>query len=516
MDNRTVLLPAISPSATTGITSTTQFSLEVVPSPVAQIRFPAGTLNIALLGVDTRPRQSKEDIRPGVGGANSDVIIIASIQPTIPAISLLSIPRDTLVYLPNWRYGKVNTAYPRGPDYFKQTIKYNFGINVDYFVSVNFSAVVNAVNTLGGIDVIATCPLYQVFPKDPYYLANDATPLTVTVPYTDTFTGQVWQPGEAVPTQTIWIPRAGVYTLNGLQTLAYARARYGVPGGDIDRGRRTQKVARAMLTKARANGLSFFAQLPTLIEQFGRNVTTDLSAQQILSLATFANQLDDTIILSRYFDGVGLTGMNLPEVGSILVPNRANISSYLQQAMNVPLNQQSGGGVTVAFYNGTGWDDFSAPAVDRLRELEFNVVSITEMDEPVTRTQVIDFNTTTKGSATPRLQRAFNLKPEQIVSQPSEDGPRYRIVAGRDFDPCYFRNTETAATISTTRAVAPTVVPTLDPNAPTPDPATVPTPTSTPDPALLPTPEPAPDPNQLPTLPPANPPVPPVEPTPEG
>ncbi len=475
-----------------------------MPGPVAPVRLPAGTLNIALLGVDTRPRQSKGDIRPGVGGANSDVIIIASIQPTIPAVTLLSIPRDTLVYLPNWRYGKVNTAFPRGPDYFKQTIKYNFGVNIDYFVSVNFAAVVNAVGTLGGVDVVATCSLYQVFTRDPYYLADNTTPLTVTMPYTDSFTGEVWQPGQAVPTQTIWIPRAGEYSLNGMQTLAYARARYGVPGGDIDRGRRTQKVIRAMLNKARSNGLVFFAQLPALIEQFGRNVSTDLTPDQILSLATFANQLDDAVIRSRYFDGVGLTGMNLPEVGSILVPNRENIAWYLQQAFNVPLNQQANEGAQVELWNGTGWDDFAAPASDRLRELDFAVVSVKELDEVVTRTQVIDFSTTTKGSALPKLQRAFNLKADQITAQPQADGPRYRIIVGRDFDPCYFRNVApaAAATATGTVPITPTVAPTLDLNAPTlvPTLAVAPEVTATIDPALL------------PTLPPSTPPAP----TPEG
>jgi anionic cell wall polymer biosynthesis LytR-Cps2A-Psr (LCP) family protein len=507
----------------TGITATTAFSINIVPPPVAPVKLPPGTINIALIGVDTRP---------GAGGANSDVIIIASIQPDIPAVTMLSIPRDTLAYIPNTRMAKINTAYARGgPELFKQTIKYNIGLNVDYYVTVNFAAVVRAVNTLGGIDVVASCQLYQVFPKDPYYFADAATPLTVTRPYTDTFTGEVWEPGTLVPTQTIWIPRPGVYTLNGLQTLAYARARYGVPGGDIDRGRRTQKVVRAMLSKAKSNGLATFAQLPSLIEQFGANVKTDLSLDQILALASLADRIDDGVIRSRYFDGVGLTGANLPVVGSILIPNRDNITYYVQQAMNVPLNQQAGAGVPIEFVNATGNPDMNVVATDRLRELGFEVVDTMDAEQVISQTQIVDFTTTTKGSALPRLQSAFKVKAQNIVAEPVEDGPRYRIVAGRDFDPCYANNYAFfQGSIAQPTAVAPTPDPnapptatpdpnapptaTLDPNAVTPAPQPEETPAApTPDPNAT---APTVDPNALPTVQPTAPPAEPPEPTPEG
>ncbi|MFC1464279.1 MAG: LCP family protein [Candidatus Brachytrichaceae bacterium NZ_4S206] len=427
-----VALPEVPISATTGITATALFSLTEVPPPVAPVKLPPGVINIALLGVDTRP---------GDKGMLTDVIIIASIDPNVPAVTLLSIPRDTLVYIPNRRMAKVNTAFAAGPDVFKQTIKYNFGLNVDYYATVNFAGLVNAVNTLGGIEVIATCPLYQVFPKDPYYLADPATPLTVTVPYTDSFTGEVWQPGQAVPTQTVYIPRPGVYTLNGMQALAYARARYGVPGGDVDRTRRAQRVVRALLHKARNDGLITITRLPALLDQFARNVKTDLTLDQILSLATQADRFDDSIIRSRYFDGVGMTSTTLPVVGAVLIPDRDNITTYLQMAMNVPLNQQAGSGIPVEVWNGTRQPDFGIVAADRLRELGFNVVHIQDADGVYSKTQVIDFTTTAKGSAIPLLQRVLGVRPENIIAQPNPDGPRYRIIAGQDFDPCYYKTT---------------------------------------------------------------------------
>jgi anionic cell wall polymer biosynthesis LytR-Cps2A-Psr (LCP) family protein len=448
LNGRNVPAALVAEGATTGITTTTPFSLTEVPPPVPLVRLPEGTINIALLGIDTRPRR---------GGANTDVIIIASINPHAPAVTMLSIPRDTLVYIPNWKMGKVNTAFAHGgPELFKQTIKYNFGLNVDYFATVNFAGVVRAVETLGGIEVIATCPLYQVFPKDPYYFADAVTPLTVTVPYTDTFTGEVWQPGTLVPTQTIYIPRPGVYTLNGMQALAFARARYGVPGGDIDRGRRTQRVVRGLLNKARSADV--LTQLPALLAQFQNNVKTDLTLDNILFLARQADKISDGVIRSRYFEGVGLTGANFSPVGSVLIPNRDNIQPYLQQALNVALNQLPNEGIPIEIWNGTQYEDLGVVAADRFKELGFNVVDIRPADQPYSKTTVIDFTTTQKGSAIPLLQRTFGIKNDHIVSQPNPDGPRYRIILGPDFNPCYYNSAPAARPTAT-----PT--PTPDPNA---------------------------------------------------
>ena len=493
----------------TAIAPTAAISLDVAPPAVSPVRLPAGTINMALLGIDTRPQG---------GSKNSDVIIIASMQPDVPAITLLSIPRDTLVWIPSrQRFGKVNTAYAYGGfDSFKQMMKYNFGLNIDNHVAVNFSALVNTVNTLGGIDIVAACPLYQVFPKDPYYFADDTSPLTVTVPYTDTFTGEVWQPGQAVPTQTINIPGPGVYTLNGLQTLAFARARYGVPGGDIDRGHRTQQVVRGLFNQAKGDWLATLTKLPRLMNQVGRNVLTDMTPDQILALSKLAERFDDTAVRSRFFEGVGLTGATLPEVGSVLIPNRDNITWYVQQALNVPTNQQAGAAIPVEFVNATGNPEMSIVAASRLREMGFSVVKAEEAGKAEPKTQVIDFTTTDKGSALPRILRELYVKPENVVKQPKADGARYRIVAGRDFNPCYQKTlavsnapaaNDNAATTSPIATPAQQQIPTTA------------TPATTPEaqPAVTLTPVPTLDPAQAqPTLTPVPPLPATVEPTPEG
>jgi hypothetical protein len=189
--------------------------------------------------------------------------------------------------------------------------------------------------------------------------------------------------------------------------------------------------------------------------------------------------------------------------------------------MNVALNQQAGAGIPVEFVNGTGNPDMGIVAASRLRELGFDVVSGQEAGEVISRTRVVDFTTTTKGSALPRLQSAFQIKPEFVSREPNPDGPRYRIVAGRDFDPCYARGYAFTQGSIATPTPAPAAVP--DPNAaPAADPNAAPAadPNAAPaaDPNAMPTADPnaAPtaDPNAAPTADPNA--MPTVEPTPEG
>ena len=424
-----VQLTPLPTGANTGLTPTEALTDTSVPPPVEPIKLPPGTLNVALLGVDSRP---------GKGYANTDVIIIASINPNIPSVTMLSIPRDTLVYIPGWRSNKVNTAFAHGgPDLFKQTIRYNFGINVDSFAMVNFAAVVHTVDTLGGVDVVATCPLYQEYPKDPYYLGNDSTPMTVTQTYTDTFSGDVWQPGMAVPTETIDIRYPGMYSLDGLQALAYVRARYGVPGGDVDRSRREQQLIRALLLKARQ--VNVIPKIPQLYERFRQDVQTDLSLENILFFAGIAGRFSDAVIRSRYLDPTLMRSAVLPEVGWVFIFERDKMRDYIQQALYVALNQHPNDGIPIEVWNGTSNPSFGIVAADRLAEMGFIIARVQQADRLYSKTMVIDFTTTPKGSAIPLLQQTFNLKNDQIVEQPNKEGPRYRIIVGPDFNPCYYQ-----------------------------------------------------------------------------
>ncbi|HEY3341947.1 MAG TPA: LCP family protein, partial [Anaerolineae bacterium] len=396
------------------------------PIPAAVVQLPAGTINIALLGVDKRPTKNFN---------NTDVIVIASINPDIPSVTLLSIPRDWPAYIPGVGTQKINTAFGiGGPDLFRKTMLHNFGLNIDYYAMVNFEGLVKAVDTLGGVDAIATCRLYHVFPKDPYYMGNTRV---VTQQYVDTFTGDVWKVGQRVPTQTIDIPKAGVYTLNGLQALAFVRARYGVPGGDVDRGRREQRIVRALFSKAKQ--INAIPKFPQLLSQFQEYVKTDIPVDKLLYFVSIADRFDDMMIRSRFLDSGGANGAVLDTSAT---PGRGSTwEATIQQMLNVALNQRSNDGIPIEVWNGTNDPGFGTAAVDRLNELGFNVTDIKAADKLYAQTAVIDYNTTKKGSALPLLERTFGIRAANVDSQPTKDGPRYRIIIGSDFQTCYYDDT---------------------------------------------------------------------------
>ncbi len=391
-----------------------------IPAKSRQINLPPNTFNIALLGVDKRPDK---------GFMNTDVIIIASVNPDVPAVTMLSIPRDTPAYIPGVGVQKINTAYAiGGPDLLKETILYNFGLKIDNYAMVNFAGVVHAVDALGGVDVIATCPIQHTFPRDPYYMGG----LVTSRDYVDNFTGEVWKAGTRIPLTTIDIPKPGVYTLDGQLALAFARARKGIPGGDVDRGRREQRVLRALLAKARQVGS--LNKLTDLYNAVKGDVESDMTLETILRYALMADKIGDAVIRSRYLVGYDANGAALPDA-----PNpKLNRQAYIEQALNVALNQRINDGIPVEVINGTGDAGFALAAADRLKELGFVITGIRPSDQPYKSSVVIDHTTTKKGSALPLILRTFNLKQANVQADPQPEGPRFSIVVGPDFNTCYF------------------------------------------------------------------------------
>lgn len=101
-------------------------------------------INILLLGID-----SKLDIR-----SRADTIILASLDTQNKKISLLSIPRDTLVDIPGHRENRINAANQLGGiELMEETVTGLLGIPLDYYVVTNFEGFKNIVDTLGGVEI---------------------------------------------------------------------------------------------------------------------------------------------------------------------------------------------------------------------------------------------------------------------------------------------------------------------------------------------------------------------------
>ena len=115
--------------------------------------------NILILGTDSR------DLTDPTG--RTDTIILTTIVPLRPDVAMLSVPRDLWVDVAGVGEQRINTAYffaeieepGTGPQNAKDTIKQNFGVEMDYYVLIQFEGLITVVDSIGGVDVEIPRPM---------------------------------------------------------------------------------------------------------------------------------------------------------------------------------------------------------------------------------------------------------------------------------------------------------------------------------------------------------------------
>jgi len=238
-------------------------------------------LNILLIGADVQG-----------GGHNTDTLITVSIDPVSKQVVMFSLPRDmTNVPLPSgparsfWgsTYGqKINSLYVnnrnrgdlwpgkaslRGYNALKSTIGYLYGLDINYFVEVNFDGFRQVINTLGGVTVNVQVPI-----------SDDTYPAT----------------GGA--NRRLYIP-SGLQHMNGLAALRYARSRHST--NDFDRSARQQRLLISL--RQQADPQQLIPRLPELVSALKGAVKTDIPVSQFDELLGLASQIDTNNISSYVF-----------------------------------------------------------------------------------------------------------------------------------------------------------------------------------------------------------------------
>ena len=220
-----------------------------------------GYRNIALLGIDSRA----DDYSPG---NRSDCIIIASLNEETNAVKLTSVYRDTYVYVEengNKKLDKITHAYAYGgAQNTLKSLNEALDLNITEYVTVNFDAVIAAVDALGGITI-------NIDSSELKYINDyiDATSSSSGV-------------------SSSHITRTGNQELDGVQAVAYSRIRY-TAGGDYKRTERMRDVISAMLAKAKTlslGQLNSFAN--TILPRISTNITSGEILGLIPSLATIS------------------------------------------------------------------------------------------------------------------------------------------------------------------------------------------------------------------------------------
>lgn len=215
-----------------------------------------GYTTIGLIGLDGRDGELKS-------GARSDTMIIASINNDTKKVKLVSVYRDTYLRIGedsegNGQYNKANAAYAEGgPEQFLSMLNTNLDLNVTDFVSVDFQAVAEAVELLGGIDV-------ELKEEEVVHLNNYCVE-------TSKVTGMDYTPLEE---------KAGVHHLNGVQTVSYARIRY-TSGNDFRRAARQREVIYKIAEKAKNSDI---ATLSKILDKVFPKVYTSFTKAEILQM----------------------------------------------------------------------------------------------------------------------------------------------------------------------------------------------------------------------------------------
>lgn len=200
--------------------------------------------SILVVGADTSEARSQ------LGNPRSDTLIYATINKKNNSVKLLSIPRDTLVYVPYLdKETKINHAYASrgGIKATIETVENLLEVPVDYYVSINFEAFIEIVDALGGI--------------------------TVDVPY------EIYEQNSKDEANAIHL-RKGIQELNGEEALALARTRK--YDSDIERGKRQQQIIKAIADKAMS--LEAVLKYGDIIDVIGDNMKTNLKTNEILGL----------------------------------------------------------------------------------------------------------------------------------------------------------------------------------------------------------------------------------------
>ncbi len=208
-----------------------------------------GVRNILLVGVDAREGESSETTR-------SDTMMLLTIDENNKQLKLTSFLRDTYIEIPGYKWAKLNASQSHGgTQLLVDTLEYNYKVDIDNYMLVNFDMFTTIIDSLGGIEV-------EITEKEADYINSKDHMTAAEAAY---FPEDI-QSGEAVH-------------LTGGQALWYARIRY--LDSDFKRTERQRKIISAVINKAKKTNP---VTLIEMINEIVPMVKTDLSSDELMEL----------------------------------------------------------------------------------------------------------------------------------------------------------------------------------------------------------------------------------------
>ncbi|MDG4829860.1 LCP family protein [Solwaraspora sp. WMMD1047] len=248
-----------------------------VPEESRPVKEVADAKNLLILGSDSRDPEN-------ASGSRSDTIILAHLPKDRSSAQLISIPRDTWVFVPaskNGQHGnreaKINAAFAWGGlPLMVQTVEKFSGVRIDHVVMVDFAGFKEIIDALGGVEI------------------------DVEEAFTSTHSLNPDGRREF---------KAGRQVMDGAAALDYARERFAFADGDFARIRHQQQVIKAILDKAASGGL---LTDPGGLNSFIKATANAVSVDETLSLFDMATDL-------RHLRGSDLTFCTSPTKGTGMI-----------------------------------------------------------------------------------------------------------------------------------------------------------------------------------------------------
>lgn len=357
----------------------------------------ASRVTILLMGLDYRDWE-------GQGPSRTDTMILFTLDPVAETAGMLSIPRDLWVNIPDFGYGKINTAHylgdaynlpGGGPGLAMSTVSQFLGVPINYYVVVDFTAFERFIDQIGGIEV----DVPETITVDPLGPHN-----TVTL-----------EPGPQV--------------LDGPTALAYARNR-DTAGSDFDRAQRQQEVILAI-----RNRILSLDMLPNLIDNaaalyqnLSAGVRTNMTLQEIIQLAWLAQKVKSQDIQHAAIGSNEVTITMSPDGLDILQPDPDAIRALRDQVFasntaigpttNVtgdPQELMQAESAAVSVLNGTNTPGLASETTDYLKSKKLNVVLTGNATELTPNTIIIDYKG--KPYTVQYLVGLMGIQPENIYSR---------------------------------------------------------------------------------------------------
>ena len=380
------------------------FKLSVNPFSFGKLRGEAeGRINILVLGVGD----------PGHAGEKlSDTNMVVSINTRDKQVAMISLPRDLRVRIPGYGYGKINRAHSEGGvKLSKNVVENTLDIELHYYGKANFTGLKDAVDAVGGVEIDVKESLY-----DPLY------------------------PCDNNPSRSCgWRIKKGRQHMDGATALRYARCRKGNCGNDFGRALRQQEVLQAVRKKALSLSTLFNpAKLNQLSSALGKNIETDLSINNLITLANMMKEMgpDRTanVVFSTEADGFLKEGG-----GSDLIPRDSDfeeIQAFVKDIFKLGFIWAEHS--TLVLQNGTATSGLASSLRRQLADGGHNL-KITRVGNALkrdyTQSQIIDYTGGKKPHTLRYLEGLLGVKaipPPKTTPYPPAD---FEIIVGADYQP---------------------------------------------------------------------------------